>query len=143
MLRLSLAPEGTADVPDVFTRLGPPPDFAKTSLPLNTNAAETASRTTVFDIVFIAVLPICRRSIFRFRNLDDIDPLMPVSLPAAGIVLAEQDRTAIAAIGFVWIADADRLDRMDWTRLARWRAYGRRRIVHAPWSRLLRWRPRR
>ena len=43
---------------------------------------------------------------------------MPVSLSAARVILAEQDHgAAIAGIGFVWIANADRLNWLDRTRL--------------------------
>jgi hypothetical protein len=54
--------------------------------------------------------------------------LTPVPLLAtlpAGVIPAEQDHGAV--IGFVWIADTDRLDRLDRTRLTGWRAHCCRR----------------
>jgi hypothetical protein len=109
---------------------------AKTLLPLKVNATEIARSIATFDIAFIAVSLICGPLFFlSFPNLQRwlrgarcVDPLMPVSLPA-GIVLAEQDHgTAVAGIGFVWIADTNGLDRFYRTRLTGGRAQSCRRV---------------
>jgi hypothetical protein len=56
---------------------------------------------------------------------------MPVSL-SAGVILAEQDHwPASASVGFVRIADADWLDRLDRTRPWGCRAHTCRRVRHA------------
>jgi hypothetical protein len=52
---------------------------------------------------------------------------MPVSASTGVVTLTQQDHAAIAAAGFVWIADADRPDRLDRTRLTSWRAHRCRR----------------
>ena len=66
--------------------------------------------------------------------------LMPMSLPTGVIVLTEQDHGA--AIGFVWIADPDRLDRLerlDRARPTSWRAHRCGWVLHLHGSGFRRW----
>jgi hypothetical protein len=88
------------------------------------NEQQTAANANLFILLcdFIIVLPLgVARSFGRRR-------LVPVSVPA-GVILAEQDhRDAAASIGFVRIADTDRLDWLDRTRLRGCRAHSCRRV---------------
>ena len=125
------APGGAAEIPEVCTRVGPTV-FAKTWLPLAAIATKTARSSTDFEVDVIAVSPrgslFVRRCGSMRRSLFSSAPnlLMPVPLPASGFVLAEQDHRSVG--GPVWIADADGIDGLDRTRLARWPAHRRWRM---------------
>jgi hypothetical protein len=101
--------------------------FAKLSVVESTpNKQQIAANTNLLVLFgnFVIVLPPRRCPLFKS------DRLMPVSLSlSAGVILAEQDRWfASPGIGFVRIADADWLDRLDRARQRSCRAHTCRRM---------------
>jgi hypothetical protein len=104
--------------------------FAKLSVVESTlNKQQIATNANLFVLFgnFIIVLPPCRCALFKRHRLMPVPVFL--SRSAAGVILAEQDRwSATAGIGFVRIADADWLDRLDRLRPRSCRAHTCRRM---------------